>query len=134
MEKVVVDSSVVVKWFVEEAGSQDARKLLRKHENETITLFAPDILILEVMNGLFFKAAFPKNELEGVLEKLFQAELQLISLEEGLVQKTLELVVKERITFYDGLFITLARELECPLITNDNKHHMKKMYKNIRYL
>src|SRR3989344_5459850 len=102
MEKIVVDSSVVVKWFVEEEKSQKARALLSKHEDELVTLYAPDNIILEVLNGLFFQA-------------------------------TLNLVTKEKITFYDGLFVALAQMLDCTLVTNDKKHHLKKYYSKIKY-
>ena len=134
MEKIVVDSSIVVKWFIEEEKSKEARQLLKKHEDELITLYAPDIIILEVLNALFFKAGFPKDQLIGTLNKLYNVELHLISIQQKLSQKTLGIVIREEITFYDGLFIALAQELDCYLITNDKKHHRKKMYKKIRYL
>lgn len=134
MEKIVVDSSIVVKWFVDEVDSLKARQLFKEHQEERISFYAPDIIIIEVVNALFFKADFPKNQLEDVVRKLFQAEIKFVYLEQDLIQKSVDIMIEHKIASYDALFIALAQDLDCPLITNDRKHHLKKIYKKIRYL
>ncbi len=49
----VVDASVAIKWFVEEAGREAARRLLDKPE----TLHAPDFLVPECTNIAWKKAS-----------------------------------------------------------------------------
>ncbi len=47
MKTVVVDASVALKWFVDEAGSNQARLLLIRD----LSLVAPDLIVAEVCNA-----------------------------------------------------------------------------------
>jgi len=49
----VIDASVIVKWFVDEARRDKARELLQ----DGITRFVPDIVFCEVANALRRKIA-----------------------------------------------------------------------------
>lgn len=51
MSRLVVDSSVAIKWFVSEDDSEDALKLRDRHQ-----LVAPDLLVAECVNA-FWKMA-----------------------------------------------------------------------------
>jgi len=51
----VVDASVVVKWFVEEENSSKAIEIRDKYVNAELKLIAPEILLFEVLNALFYK-------------------------------------------------------------------------------
>ena len=48
---VVVDASVVIKWFVPEAGSDAASRLLASEDR----LEAPDLLFAEIANAIWKK-------------------------------------------------------------------------------
>jgi predicted nucleic acid-binding protein len=50
MDKVVVDSSVAIKWFIPESLSSQARRLLDGYEAESLELLAPDLIYAEVGN------------------------------------------------------------------------------------
>jgi predicted nucleic acid-binding protein len=50
MDKVVVDSSVAIKWFVVEPYSVEAHYILEAYQAGTLTLLAPDLLYAEVGN------------------------------------------------------------------------------------
>lgn len=62
---VVVDASVVLKWFVPEAGSDAASRLLASEDR----LEAPDLLFAEIANAIW------KKVLRG---QLTRAESQLL--------------------------------------------------------
>jgi predicted nucleic acid-binding protein len=49
-ERVVVDASVVVKWFIPEQGHANARELLLAARDRRVDLHAPDLLLAEVAN------------------------------------------------------------------------------------
>src|SRR3990167_2668000 len=51
MSRLVVDSSVAIKWFVGEDDSEDALKLRDRHQ-----LVAPDLLVAECANAFWKKA------------------------------------------------------------------------------
>ncbi len=44
MSKLVVDSSVAVKWFVTEPYSREAIRILTEYQAGTIELLAPDLI------------------------------------------------------------------------------------------
>jgi predicted nucleic acid-binding protein len=48
MASLVVDSSVVIKWFDAEPYAAEAERILVAYEQETLTLLAPDLLFAEV--------------------------------------------------------------------------------------
>jgi len=53
---IVVDASVVLKWFVEEEWSEQARSLLEAYrEEEELRFSAPKLLEFEVANVLRYK-------------------------------------------------------------------------------
>ena len=51
LDRVVVDASVAVKWFLPEVHAEAARQLLR----DKMTLLAPDLIWAEVANALWRK-------------------------------------------------------------------------------
>ncbi|MGB9760741.1 MAG: type II toxin-antitoxin system VapC family toxin [Thermoproteota archaeon] len=55
MSTVVVDASVIVKWFVEEENSDKAIKIRDKYIEGEIKLVAPKIITFEVLNALYYK-------------------------------------------------------------------------------
>jgi predicted nucleic acid-binding protein len=55
IDRVVVDSSVAIKWFVEEPYSVEAHRLLEGYQDGTLTLLAPDLMYAEVGNIVWKK-------------------------------------------------------------------------------
>jgi len=49
---VVADASVMVKWFVDEIYSENARKLRDEYINGTLEIIAPELMPYEVLNAL----------------------------------------------------------------------------------
>jgi predicted nucleic acid-binding protein len=50
MDQVVVDSSVVIKWFVGEPYSAEAGRILTQYQNGGLSLLAPDLIYAELGN------------------------------------------------------------------------------------
>ena len=57
-DKVVVDSSVAIKWFVVEPYSVEAHRILEGYQTGTLTPLAPDLLFAEVGNIVWKKHRF----------------------------------------------------------------------------
>jgi len=134
MEKIVIDSSVAIKWFVDEPKSKRALDLLAQHDQNKITIIVPDVIRLEIINGLFYSYHFGISQLKNTLNSLGSLELHFVSIDEIDMENAAFLMEKFTITSYDALFIALAQNIGCQLVTNDRKHHLKKYYSNIKYL
>lgn len=134
MEKIVVDTSVAIKWFVDEPKSNKALDLLTKQHQNKITIIVPDIIRLEIINGLFYSYHLGYSQLKDVLNSLESLGLKYIRLQEIDLKIVVLLMEEFTLASYDALFIVLAQQLNCSLITNDKKHHLKKYYAKIKYL
>jgi predicted nucleic acid-binding protein len=58
MTKLVVDASVVIKWFIPEPLSVEARQILDDYQAGTLSLLAPDLINAEVGNIIWKKQVF----------------------------------------------------------------------------
>lgn len=134
MEKVVLDTSVVVKWFVAEKDSKKALKLLRSYQNERLKIFLPEIASLELANALFFGAGYQGEILQDALHAFYSLKFSLVPLNEAFIQGARPYMENYQIAIYDALFIFLADQLGISLITADKKHHQKKFSKQIKFL
>jgi predicted nucleic acid-binding protein len=115
---VILDASVVVKWFVLEDQHDEARALLLVDE----PLLAPDLLAMEVANVLWVKVR--RGELDaaqatraiaavsGRGEPQLQGSIPLL-------RAAVDLAVRLEQPVYDCLYVALAQERDDVLCTAD---------------
>jgi predicted nucleic acid-binding protein len=114
---VVVDSSVAIKWFLNEPGSEESRALLVNGG----ALLAPDFLLAEVANGLRRQerrgtiSASNVDDAVGELADVF-AELSSTA---SLIQPALQLSQQLDHSVYDCLFLAMRNLRGAPLVTAD---------------
>ena len=117
MTVYVVDSSVAVKWYVPETGSQLAAALL----DEGYELHAPDLLSAEFGNVLWKK--FRRGDLTGPEVRSIARALPTVPLHIHpsltLLEGALEIALETRRTVYDSLYLALSVALSCTLVTAD---------------
>lgn len=111
---LVVDSSVVLKWFVQEPESDRAAALIGGE------LHAPDLILAEVANALWKKVRrgeIGTAQAQAVLPLLKQT--LLLQPFSPLTELALEAALELGHPVYDCVFLVLARELDAPLVTAD---------------
>ena len=118
---VVIDASVVVKWFVEEEYSREARLIRSAYADGLIDLAAPSIMPFEVLNALKYSAHFGEEELKRVASVLDAFQITLYSLGGELAEKTIEIAMRKGVTIYDASYVALAETLNTRLFTADEK-------------
>ncbi len=120
---IVVDASVAAKWLFEETDSAKARMLLGEIEEGRLKPLAPEILPAEIATSL------SKRVLRGILEPL-EAEVQYERFRHScpalisngfLAGSALQLALRHRHPVYDCLYVALALETPCPLVTADER-------------
>ncbi|MCD6444715.1 type II toxin-antitoxin system VapC family toxin [Candidatus Bathyarchaeota archaeon] len=119
--EVVVDASIVVKWFVEEEGSDKALRLRDKYIDGEISIIAPELIIFEVLNALYYKRLFSESEMKEISEALEAYSFTLYSLKGEYAEKTVETAVENGITIYDASYVALAMIRDTYLYTADEK-------------
>ena len=124
-ETIVVDASVVIKWFIPEADSNKAVKLRDRHIEGSSTLIAPDLLIYEVANALSSHPDLSVDEVKEDLEALLMLDLDLIQPSGEFVSSIAEDARKYAISVYDSSYLALAEATSSSLITADRRLYEK---------
>ncbi|GGO61530.1 type II toxin-antitoxin system VapC family toxin [Roseovarius pacificus] len=114
--KLVVDTSVAMKWLIDEPGSEIALNL-QGHD-----LVAPALLRIEAAN--VFRMLAAKNAVEAdAAEELFnllqQAPMNIIDADDGLEERALDLALELGHPVYDCIYLAVAERMNRFLITAD---------------
>ncbi|MEM2922608.1 MAG: type II toxin-antitoxin system VapC family toxin [Candidatus Bathyarchaeia archaeon] len=138
--KVVVDSSVLVKWFVEEDGSAKALRIRDKYIEGEVEIIVPELVTFETLNALRYKGLFKDSEIKEISEALDAFAFRLYSLKGEYARSAIDIAFKNDITIYDSSYISLAMLENAIFYTADSKliGRLKKGYikfvRNIREL
>lgn len=118
--EALLDTSVAVKWFVTEEGSEKALDLQQAHLRDDIQLLAPDLLLMESVNALRYAGLTEERILQD-LETFFALGVEIIPFSTDVLNSAVSLSLEHDLAVYDAYFLALARALEIPLITADRK-------------
>lgn len=125
LEEVVLDASVAVKWFTEEKSTKSALELRDSYFRGEINLLAPDLLLYEVSNALRYKKGVNANLLKEWVADIIDMQIDLISPNQHVLEKSLENAIEFGITFYDSCYLTLAELSGAQLVTADKDFYEK---------
>lgn len=124
--KVVVDSSVIVKWVnsQDEAYLDQADTLLEDCRNGKVQLLAPELAKYEVGNVLWKKGlALPAAQ--ASLGTIYAGPVEFIKQDKSQAMRTMEIATRTRMTFYDATFVALTEKQGATLVTDNPKHQKK---------
>lgn len=121
--KIVVDTSVLIKWFKtsNEALLDEARSLLNEIETCPLDVHVPALLLYEVGNILVLKTDLAIPALCDAIERLESLPIIVAPPAAPLLKRAARLGRELSLTFYDASFLALAVELDCPCITADRR-------------
>ncbi len=119
--KVVVDASVVVKWFVEEEYTREALMLRDAYREGLVDLIAPSLLPYEVLNALKYSGAFGEDELKDIAGILDSLQITLYDIEGDYSAETVKVAMRKGLSIYDASYVALAVIERAMLYTADEK-------------
>ena len=119
--KIVVDTSVLIKWIKtkDEDLVNEARRLLTDIERRPLEAHVPALLLYEVGNILLLKTDLDAAGLNDTLSNLEALPFTVAPPATPLLKRAARLGKELSLTFYDASFLALAVELDCPFITAD---------------
>lgn len=115
---VVIDASVAAKWFLEEPGSDQARRLA-----EQSRLVAPDFLRVECANVLVTAVRMGRQTAEGARRALLSmSDREIRFVPDGPhLQDAQALALSLGRSVYDCLYLAVARAEGASLVTADRR-------------
>ena len=123
MRKLVIDSSIVIKWFTPEPQSAYARSLLVEYQVGRLVLIAPDLIISEIANALWWKQStqrFAADDGRVVLETFYNLHMTLFPTSD-LIDQAYWLATRTQQSVLDTLYVALARREKCRYVTADEQ-------------
>lgn len=120
-EVLLIDSSVLVKWFADEEDSDKALELRQRHLEHEVVLVIPDLAFYEVANGLLFSNAFSPRKVSLALQSLFEAGLKVINFNLNILHVAIEVAAECKMAIYDAYFVALADLESLRLVTADEE-------------
>lgn len=118
---IVLDASVVIKWFVSEDDDALAEKIRQDFMDGHSDIVVPDLLRAEVANGLRYKPSFTKRGVHDAITTLEDLGINIVYPDLPLYEQAISIAFDYDITVYDALYVALALEYEYTLITADDK-------------
>jgi predicted nucleic acid-binding protein len=128
LSEIVLDSSVVVKWFSKEGKSVEALAILDSYVHGEIELTASEILFCEVGNALRYKPDYDSDKLTDALLQLFSLHMKVTHLTEGLMKRAGEIAYDAKVTLYDALPVAIAEHKKAVCITADEATQYRKLH------
>lgn len=134
-KKVILDASVVIKWFVDEEDSDKAALYLNAFQQNQVLIIVPSLLFYEVGNFFVSHKAGPDRAGEAMLI-LHNLSLDIQDVGLQWFRKIYQNSIEYGLTFYDATYITLLQNMNCEFVTADNKLFQKvnKAFSNIKLL
>jgi predicted nucleic acid-binding protein len=120
-EKIILDASVTLKWYVEENWTTEARHIVDDYRNGHIDIASVSLMPFEVLNALRYSQDMSILELITVAQSLEKLNLDLRLLEGEYAKKTLENAHRYGITVYDSSYLSLGEIEEAIVYTADEK-------------
>ena len=119
MTILVIDASVALKWFIEEAGTREAAALLDSPDS----LIAPDLIVAECLNATWkavragAMTAQQQDRAMALLPSLLDdlAPLAPLAPRAAVIARTLDHPA------HDGLYLALAEQRAGTLVTADRR-------------
>jgi len=124
MKRLVIDASVVLKWYLsDEEHGEKALDILDAHASDRLSLHAPALLEFEVASGLTIakkRARVGIDDALKAMEGFTELGIGLYSLS-PFFQKVLDYSDKYNISAYDAGYIGLANNLKINVVTADRR-------------
>jgi predicted nucleic acid-binding protein len=122
---MVLDASVILKWFLREKDTESALKLKEKILTENISVFLPDLVLFEVANALRFKPEYDEKAATEAVNSLLDLGFDIVKPDRDILNSTFKISFRHSVTVYDAVYLALAKRMKCEFITADEKLFLK---------
>ena len=117
----VLDASVVLKWFRQEADDATAKLIQHAITDGTLMARVPDLIRYEVANVLVWKGQTGSDDAIEAIEVLERLPWHVTHPSRQLLTAAITIAARYRASMYDAIYVALALDADAPFITADEK-------------
>jgi predicted nucleic acid-binding protein len=123
MTSIVVDTSVLIKWFHTDGESEvtEAQAILAAHRDEVVAAHILDLSLYEIGNVLLRALRWPAGDTSDQIDDLLVICGPPLTPTPQWRRDAAELAEKHRLSFYDAMFAAAARAMRVPLVSADKQ-------------
>jgi len=121
LQAVVVDASVIAKWFVDEPHSDRSLMLRDDHTDLRLRIVVPCIARYEVLNALKYSGGFGAQELVKVANILEGYQFIEVPLDGSYAEETVRISMDYGLTVYDASYPAVGKVRGLPVFTADER-------------
>ncbi|MFY9261808.1 MAG: type II toxin-antitoxin system VapC family toxin [Gallionella sp.] len=127
--KLVLDSCVFNKLFLQEPDREQALALFSAIAQHNYRVIVPSLFLYEVL-AIARVSGFSTTEAYALIVAFQQSQLQLVELDRQCIEKTMEICDSGHAnsgfpSFYDACYHALAIQHNCYFVTADKRHFGK---------
>ena len=118
---IVLDASVVIKWFHEEPDTPHAERIRAALLDGVLRVQVPGLLLYEVSNVLVWKAGSRAELVMEVIDCMEQLPWWVTHPTAQLMHEAVAIAAEYKTSVYDAVYVVLALRSHVPLVTADAK-------------
>lgn len=118
---IVLDASVIAKWFLGERGSEKALQYRDLHAAGKERIFVPGLLLYELANLFRYKQGFNREDTLRAFKSLSDFGLEVVHFYFDDAARAALLAERLDITVYDAAYVEVALRFNCLFVTADEK-------------
>ena len=123
MTRLLIDTSVLIKWFHDEGESElaEARAIRDAHVGGDLDVYVLDLAIYEVGNVLARALTWTAEDVADQLDDLLAIVGSPIVMAQGWLRDAANLAEAHMLSFYDASWAASAAALGVPLVSADRR-------------
>ena len=127
MERISLDSSIVVKWFSYEEDTEKALKIKDAFVRGEIELIVTQLLYSEVINVLRYKPDYNVSKLKKAADALLNLHMYVEIIDNDILKRSSEIAFDAGVTIYDAIPVAVAEKHKTICLTADKRTQYNKM-------
>jgi predicted nucleic acid-binding protein len=120
-ETLVLDASVIVKWFCEEEYTDIALRIRDGFFKGELDVVVSGLMFYEVSNAIRHNKALSTEDKLSVVDDLFSIDFDVME-DKRILSRAMKLALDTDTPIYDNVYLATARLRKCNFITADKEY------------